>query len=242
LIDLHNHMLPSIDDGAHSVDIALQMALQALDSGVTHVVCTPHIHSGYYDNSLTTIQMATQEFAEYLQLHQCPLKIACAAEVRICPEIMRWQASGDLPYLGQWQGKDLLLLELPHSHIPAGTDKLIKWLMTHNVQPLIAHPERNRDILQDYRKFTQLKNQGCLFQLTAGALLGRFSAAVESLAWRMLDEHSISIIASDSHNLERRPNEMGKCRARLAEYLDPVYVSKLFEQTPMIMTQYLLWR
>jgi len=235
-------MLPGIDDGAHSVDIALQMARQALDNGVTHVVCTPHIHSGYYDNSLTTIQTATNELAEYFQLQQCPLKIACAAEVRICPEIMRWQASGDLPYLGQWQGKDVLLLELPHSHVPAGTDKLIKWLLSNNVQPLIAHPERNRDILQDYRKFTQLKNLGCLFQLTAGALLGRFSAAIEALAWRMLDEHGISIIASDSHNLERRPNEMGKCRARLTEYFDPVYVSNLFEQTPMIITQHLLWR
>jgi protein-tyrosine phosphatase len=241
LIDLHNHLLPGIDDGANSVDVAWQMAQQAVDNGVTHVVCTPHIHTGYYNNSLTTIQLATQELAEYLQLKQCPLKIACAAEVRICPEILHWQASAALPYLGQWQGRNLLLLELPHSHVPAGTDKLIKWLLANNVQPLVAHPERNRDILQDYRKFTQLKNQGCLFQLTAGSLLGRFSAAIESLAWRMLDEHSISIIASDSHNLERRPNEMGKCRTRLADYLDAVYVSNLFEQTPMTMTRHLSW-
>ncbi|HBA56581.1 MAG TPA: histidinol-phosphatase, partial [Alteromonas macleodii] len=33
MIDIHSHILPGIDDGARSLDIALEMAQQAVDCG-----------------------------------------------------------------------------------------------------------------------------------------------------------------------------------------------------------------
>src|SRR5690606_25939181 len=44
MIDLHNHLLPGIDDGAPDLDTALALARMAVDEGITHLVCTPHIH------------------------------------------------------------------------------------------------------------------------------------------------------------------------------------------------------
>ena len=42
MIDLHSHILPEIDDGAHSLRDSLEMARMAVDSGVTAMVATPH--------------------------------------------------------------------------------------------------------------------------------------------------------------------------------------------------------
>ena len=241
MIDIHNHILPKVDDGSVSLETSLLMAKQAQDCGVTHVVCTPHIHQGYFDNTPNTIISATQELSYYLKESGCDLKIASAAELRICPEIMTWANSNSLPIIGHWQNKQVILLELPHSHVPAGTDNLIKWLLNKNVQPLIAHPERNRDILADYRKFELLKRCGCMFQLTAGSVVGRFSPKINNLAWKMLESKVIDVVASDSHNIERRPNDMGKCRELMSERIDKEYVRSLVDIVPRNITQSLHW-
>ncbi len=46
MIDLHNHLLPGIDDGPADLPTALDMARMAVANGISHVVCTPHIHIG----------------------------------------------------------------------------------------------------------------------------------------------------------------------------------------------------
>lgn len=241
MIDIHNHILPGIDDGSASFATSLQMAEQALECGVTHIVCTPHIHQGYFDNTPDIINQTTQQLAQYLRSAGCRLQLACAAELRICPEIMQWCTNKTLPYIGWWQEKKVILLELPHSHVPAGTDNLIRWLLNNNVQPLIAHPERNRDILADYRKFEMLKRVGCIFQLTAGSVIGRFSTPVRDLALKMLDEKAITVVASDSHNIERRPNDMGRCREFMLNHYDNEYVKTIIETNPREITQTLEW-
>jgi protein-tyrosine phosphatase len=49
MIDLHSHILHEIDDGATSIEVALEMARQAADEGVEVMACTPHFLPGVYD-------------------------------------------------------------------------------------------------------------------------------------------------------------------------------------------------
>ena len=208
MIDLHSHILPGIDDGARSLDIALEMAQQAVDGGVRHMVCTPHIHKGYFDNSLSSIKFAFGEFQKAVNDASIPLSLSYAAEVRVNELIPIWYKQSELPFLGQYNGKHILLLEMPHSHIPQGLEVLIKWLLKNNVQPLIAHPERNRELLAEQHKFSWLQRQGCMFQVTAGALTGRFGEKAEDFALSMMRSKAFHVVASDTHDLVRRPNDM----------------------------------
>lgn len=208
MIDLHSHILPGIDDGARSLDISLQMAQQAVDSGVRHMVCTPHIHKGYFDNTLNTIRHAFNEFQKAIADASIPLSLSYAAEVRVNELIPIWYKQQEFPFLGEYNGKRILLLEMPHSHIPQGLEVLIKWLLKNNVQPLIAHPERNRELLAEQHKFSWLQRQGCMFQVTAGALTGRFGDKVEDFALSMMRNKAFHVVASDTHDLVRRPNDM----------------------------------
>lgn len=242
MIDLHSHILAGIDDGAKELADSLAMAEQAVEVGVTHMVCTPHIHQGYFDNDSTTIESAFNDLVESLQQASCPLSIAFASEVRITPEIMVWVKTNKIPFLGTWQGKNVLLLELPHSHIPAGTDNLLRWLSKNNVQVVIAHPERNRDIIADYNKIMMLKRVGCLFQVTAGSFTGRFNDAVKSTALKMLDDDIVSYIASDTHSLDRRPNDMGEARHLLTELVGTEKANSLTLDIPSQITQNQKWR
>ena len=58
MIDLHCHLLPGLDDGAQNLQMSLTMARQAVDQGVTHIACTPHIQPGVYQNRGPDIRTA----------------------------------------------------------------------------------------------------------------------------------------------------------------------------------------
>jgi len=217
LIDLHCHFLPGIDDGAKNIDEAIALAKFAYESGITHVVCTPHIHEGFFDNDIDIIARAHDEFRTALLQENIPLKSHFSAEVRISPNIVALAKAKRLPFLGYFEGKPVLLLELPHSHIPPGTEQLIQWLKQNDILPMIAHPERNRDIIAKYSKARWLKGQGVLFQITAGAITGTFGEKVQRCALTMLNDGLVDIVATDAHNLRKRPPELSTAFAILVE-------------------------
>lgn len=231
MIDIHSHILPGIDDGARSLDIALEMAQQAVVCGVSHMVCTPHIHKGYFDNSPSTIKPVFDEFVKAVKAAAIPLTLSYAAEVRVNELIPVWFKQGELPFIGELSDKKILLLEMPHSHVPQGLETLVKWLLRNNVQPLIAHPERNRELLAEPTKFSWLQRQGCLFQVTAGALTGRFGDNVAQFALSLMQRKAFHVVASDTHDLVRRPNDMRDAFDVVAGF-DRVFAQDVFINKP----------
>ena len=218
MIDLHNHLLPGIDDGAPDLETSLALARVAVQDGITHLVCTPHIHPGRYDNSPATIQPALASFMAALKQAEIALQVSSAAEVRFDIELMAGIDQGSVPFVGEWQGKRVLLLEFPHGEVPFGAERLIGWLLQRNVIPMIAHPERNKGLMRMPSKLKPFLQQGCLLQVTAAAVAGHFGPAAEALAHDLLEQGVVTILASDAHNLKHRPPNLSEgmhCAARI---------------------------
>lgn len=205
MIDLHSHLIPGIDDGARSLEDALQLARIAVDDGITHMTFTPHVQPGRYENIKTSIQPFFTSFQQALVDETIPLSVAVAGEVRLSVEVLTLVAEQEVPFLGTWEGKNVMLLELPHSHIPPGSDKLVKWLLDRNILPMIAHPERNKDIIRNFDAIAPFVEMGCLFQVTAMSMAGRFGEPAGRRAIEMLEKDWITILATDAHNLKYRP-------------------------------------
>lgn len=232
MIDVHSHIIPGIDDGSRSVEMSLTMAKQSVDAGVKHVVCTPHIHWGVFDNTRAEIASGFEALREAVERERIPLTLSWAGEVRIKEIIPQWLANDELPFIGKWKGKPVLLLEMPHSHVPAGLDQLLRWLQSSGVQPLLPHPERNRDVLKMPDKIQWLRNLGCLLQVTAGAITGRFGENVQSLSEQMLEADQVDVVASDMHDDVKRPNDMGEAFEAVKEMISEERAEKLFTLTP----------
>lgn len=238
MIDLHNHLLPGIDDGAPDLATALQLAQVAVGDGTTHLVCTPHIHPGRYDNTTASINQALAIFKRGLNEQNIPLHVAAAAEVRFGMEIMVGIKTNSIPFLGQWQGKNVLLLEFPHGEIPFAAERLTSWLLQNNIIPMIAHPERNKGLMRDPNKLKPFLDQGCLLQVTAGSVAGNFGEVAQDLAVRLLEKNLVTILASDAHNIEHRPPILSAGLAIVTELLGEAAARRLVIDNPWQIAKY----
>lgn len=236
MIDTHCHLLPGIDDGAKTMDESLTLVKLAVEDGISHIVLTPHLHFGRFDNTLPVIQENFAVLQEAVKQAGINVKLAYAAEVRIDSDMLALVASKKLPLYGEYQSQHYMLLELPHSHIPAGSDMLVKYLKKYNITPVIAHPERNRDLLKDPHKIMPFVRLGCWFQLTASSITGHFGEECKALALQYLEQDLIHIVASDAHNLKRRPPLLSQARQEVVALFGEDRAQQLFYDNPYNIT------
>ena len=204
MIDLHSHILPGVDDGAQTLAEAITMLKMAVDGGVTTQYLTPHIQYGRFNNTKADLEVRFTQFQEQVNAANINVELRLGAEVRIGPEIMRLVTEDAIPWIGIYKGKRIFLLEFSRQEIPHGSDNLVKWLLAKNCLPIIVHPERNRNFLNQRHKLQTFIDLGCPLQITASSLTGKFGAEVQQMSEALLEEDEVSAIASDCHNLKGR--------------------------------------
>ena len=236
MIDIHCHILPGIDDGAKDMAEALALINLAVEDGVTRIVVTPHLHFGRFNNYLSVIQSSFLALQQAVDTARIQVELAYAAEVRLDSEILNLLSRQQIPLYGCYNNQEFMLLEFPHSHIPAGSDILVKHLLKHNITPVIAHPERNRDLLKSPDKIKTFVQLGCWFQVTASAITGGFGEECQSLALSYIEQGFIHIVASDAHNLKRRPPLLSQARTKITGIFGEDQAQQLFYDNPYNIT------
>ncbi len=62
MIDIHNHILPSVDDGAEDIDESIKMAKFYLKSGISRIIATPpHYIEGAWNSTKVENQKSIGE-------------------------------------------------------------------------------------------------------------------------------------------------------------------------------------
>ena len=211
MIDLHSHILPGVDDGAASLEVALQMAQMWVDDGVSVVACTPHILPGLYANSGPDIRVAVQALQTVLDERGLPLRLVTGADNHITHDFVGGLRRGHLLPLADSR---YVLIEPPHHVLPPRLDALFFNLVMAGYVPILTHPERLSWVEGHYGLMKQLVAGGVWMQVTAGSLTGKFGRKVQHLAEKMLDEGLVHVLASDAHDPYKRFPNMGEGFAR----------------------------
>lgn len=232
MIDLHCHYLPGIDDGSQSLAESLDLARASVADGITHAAMTPHIHAGRYENRRSSVAAATGVFRAALAEAGIPLQIYPAGEVRLSADIFDLLEQDELPFYGVLDGFSILLLEFPYDQVPIGAEKLARWLLDHRIRPLIAHPERNKSIINNVEKIAPFVEMGCMLQITAASVIGEFGQAAQDSSSLMLDRRWVSVVATDAHNLLHRAPRLTAARSYLQTHYGQEYADELTRFTP----------
>ena len=86
IIDIHNHSLPYIDDGAKDVNMSIQMLKVASDSGTSDIVLTPHHLNGAFINFASDVIENTRKLQNKVNELNIPIKLHFGSEIHLVPE------------------------------------------------------------------------------------------------------------------------------------------------------------
>jgi protein-tyrosine phosphatase len=232
MIDLHNHLLPGIDDGAKKLEESLEFLRIAGRDGVTTVTATPHMKPGVYDNTRAAIleRIAMVKEASRGDAAVEKVELLPGAEVYFTADVVDRARSGELMTVAD-RGK-YLLLELPYQQLPMKVDETIFQLRLIGITPIMAHPERVAYYLEDFERVAASVRLGALTQVTGNSITGRFGSKARDFAVRMLERGLIHIVASDSHDARHRPPTLSDARDALTKLAGEETARLLVEGNP----------
>lgn len=204
MIDIHNHIIPGVDDGAKSVEIALDMIREAQYQGVSHLVLTPHLYEPDIMQGTHVwrerIEQGKAELFKAMKQADLEMSLEVRAEVRYQEWLRKIISELDVLIGGKY-----LLLEFSFNFVPNRIEDIIYDLVIDGVTPILAHPERIVPWQNEPAKVLELIRLGCLSQLDLGSVLGSLGRSSEKLAKYLLDKGAVHLAGSDSHNLTSRP-------------------------------------
>jgi protein-tyrosine phosphatase len=113
----------------------------------------------------------------------------------------------------------------------------VEKLLAMNVRPLIAHPERNKDVIRKYSRIEPFIEMGCFLQITASAVAGRFGKKSHKCAMRLLGSDAFMMLATDAHDLKGRYPELREGYQAAADLMGHEDARKLVVDNPMAVVK-----
>ena len=196
MIDLHAHVLPGIDDGPSTLDGSMAVLRAMQEDGIRAVAATPHVRDDW-PTSVAQMRegvaaLSGAAAAAGLEIEVLPGgEIDLARLAQLAPEERAGFGLGGNP--------KLLLLEFPYTGWPLGLREIVFRLQAAAIVPVLAHPERNREVQAAPERLEELVRGGALVQVTAASVDGRLGARSRACALRLVELELAHVLASDAH-------------------------------------------
>ncbi len=211
MVDVHCHLLPNVDDGAKSLEIAQEMCRVAQQDGITHIVCTPHANDEFrYDRA------SHVKAVEGLQASVgTGLKLSLGCDFHFSYDnIQSLMSDADEYLIGDG---DYLLVELSDFVMSPAVFQSLERLVGMGIRPIITHPERNLMLQRHADRVIQFAEKGCAIQVTANSFTGHWGEGPRKMAHWLLEQRAVHVIATDAHDPKFRPPILSEARRIVAE-------------------------
>jgi len=193
-IDIHNHLLPGIDDGARSILETNELISKMKFLNINQAIATPHTYHGLWNNTPKTIkksfEIATKSDSNLLFLK------GYASEYLLDATLVKRAQEEQLLCL-----KDsYILIELHLINNPLNLYEMLFELKNKGYKIIIAHPERYLYFHNDMKKFEKLRASGVYFQLNLLSLTGYYGTPIQKKAEKLLQHDLYDFTGTDVHN------------------------------------------
>ena len=226
MVDIHTHVLPSLDDGAGTLQEAVRMVSMAAEAGTTDLVATPHGNSRFAFHPQTVIE----KLAELRNAVGPVPAIHNGCELHLTLESV--QDALDHPTRYTINNLQYLLVELSNSSIPKTTTGILSMLLQAGMVPIVVHPELNPLLDRMTETMSEWCEMGCLVQVTAQSLSGDFGGKARNRARRLLGLGIVHVVASDAHDTQKRPPLLDSAKRAVAVEYGEGVAQSLFTINP----------
>lgn len=196
-IDYHSHILPGLDDGATTLQNAVELVSAMASWGFEKIYCTPHINAKY-PNTPSDIREAFELLQDAVSNQ---VQLAMSAEYRLVPET--WPEVLEKNWIMPIEDK-YILTELPISHREEMREikplEEFKKLLSMGLTPILPHPERY--FYLSHEELLRFVDAGVVIQCNYGSLAGLYGPEAQDRAFSLVSEGIVSLYGTDMHNLK----------------------------------------
>jgi len=231
MVDIHSHILPGVDDGARSWEMAVHMCEMAVQDGVTHMVASPHANDEYaYDRTQHEALLAD------LTARVGPgLTLTLGCDFHFSYDNLVLLESN--PQMFTISDTQYLLAEFSDFSIPPWITTKLQDLVSMGLRPIITHPERNPILQARPDRLLPWIELGCPVQVTASSLTGRWGDKASKATKWLLERELVHIIASDCHNVQGRSPILSAARNVLHKNFGDELAVALTEDNPRAVVE-----
>lgn len=211
IIDLHSHILPGVDDGAMSMEDAVEMAVMAAQCGIRKIVATPH----YQHRSSTSVEALNEAFtalSSALKYEQVDIALEKSMEIMATDELPELLQNGKV---WTYPNSKYFLVEFEFDEKQDYFDWLLERCVAVGFTPVIAHPERYQAVKHCPEMAQRWQKKGYGVQINRDSLLGMFGENDFYCADLLLKKGWANCIASDAHTPHFRNPNWGKAFQQL---------------------------
>ncbi|KAF0996632.1 Tyrosine-protein phosphatase YwqE [Geobacillus sp. TFV-3] len=173
-----------------------------MGEGITTIIATLHHQNGSYNNPKPFVLTKSAELNDELKRRSIALTVLPGQEVRIHGDLLDGLARQEVMTIAD---TSYILIEFPPDHVPKYAEQLLFDLQVKGIIPIIVHPERNAEIMEQPDRLYQLIKRGALAQLTASSITGHFGKKIKMFSFQLIEANLAHFIASDAHNMNTRP-------------------------------------
>ncbi len=209
-IDIHSHIIPGVDDGSQDFETSMALLRMAAECGTTDIIATPHV----IDVSTTLTWDAIRRHVEALQKaadeQGIPIRIYPGAETELNWDLLELMRKDRGAFC--LAGSRYCLMEMPSLMLPPHLEDIIYELQLMDIVPVLAHPERQMQLMEKPEKLLELLEKGCAAQSNGGSVTGVFGPKVQHNVKQLLKKKVIAYMGSDAHNLRHQNTKRKEAR------------------------------
>jgi len=196
IYDIHNHLLPGVDDGPKKFSEAIKICKIAESQNTKSVIVTPHRKDVNENLSVQIIKDIVLEINQTLKEDKIDIDIKLGMENHIDLGLLRDIEEGKALTLND---SGYILVEMPWEGRPPYIEDIINNLLSCGLTPVLAHPERMHLFEEEPNLLFDFVQMGCLTQLTASSLYGKFGNTALNNSIDIMEHGLAHVIASDTH-------------------------------------------
>ncbi|MCJ1655234.1 hypothetical protein MT340_000350 [Staphylococcus sp. NRL 16/872] len=214
MIDIHNHLIWGVDDGARDIDETINMIETAYAQGITRIIATPHFYIDTYEPNKEDLYEKKVLLEDRLGELNLPVSIKIGEEIYLEPASFEKIESNIALSIDNLK---YILVEFSFNDISLFIFELLVKLVDMGYIPIIAHPERYKSVQTDFSLLEKFVDTGCILQLNGGSILGNHGRGAKKAAKYMVKHRLFHIVGSDAHNDTNRPFVIAKAFKKIKD-------------------------